>query len=71
MKNKFKLTTEEAFAIGKLEGLKEAFAEIHEIVLCETSYTTCSLAALKIYLKARLRTLNNQSMDNPFKRDTK
>lgn len=57
--SKLKVSTSDAFALGKIEGLKEAFSEILEVT---------SSNELKIYLKARLKSLNSGSkLNNPFK----
>lgn len=61
-RSKLKPTLEEAFAVGKLEGQKEAFKEMEEMVS-----GVFTLAAVKTYLKARLKTLAAQSITNPFK----
>lgn len=53
-KLKLKPTLEESFTIGHLEGQKEAFTEIQEIVSGDFSIIT-----LKSYLKARVKTLQS------------
>lgn len=55
-------TTEETFAVGKLEGHKEAMTEIQQMI-AEGS----TLEMLKIYVKAKLNTLNLTVITNPFK----
>jgi hypothetical protein len=56
-------TTEEAFAVGKLEGHKEAMVEMDEMIL-----QGATLETLKIYVKAKKNTLNVQIVNNPFGR---
>jgi hypothetical protein len=56
-------TTEDAFAVGKLEGLKEAFQEILEMT------KTDNIQNLRIYLKARLKSLADAKITNPFRRN--
>lgn len=59
-KSKLKVTTEEAFALGKLEGAKESFKEILDMV-------NQGPTAMRVYATARLKSLNSE-LSNPFKR---
>lgn len=61
-RSKLDPTLEESFATGKIVGAKEALAEILEIVDNAESVST-----LRIYLNARLKTLNTASVNDPFK----
>lgn len=53
-------TTEDAFAVGRLEGLREAFTEI------QTMANAQDIASLRIYLQARIKSLNDVRLTNPF-----
>ena len=65
-RSKLKPTLADAFSVGKLEGLKEAFTELLEIYKVEKNSPY-----LKVYMEARLKTINNtqSEFNNPFKRD--
>lgn len=62
MKSKLAATTEDAFAVGKAEGLREAFQEISEMT------KTDNMANLRVYLKARIKSLTGTKINNPFGR---
>lgn len=51
-KNRFKVTVEESFGYGRLEGQKEALSEVAELIK-----TGMNEKALKIYIKARIKSL--------------
>ena len=51
-KNKFKVTIEESFAYGRLEGQKEVLSEIAELMK-----DGMDSKALKIYVKARIKSI--------------
>lgn len=65
-RSKVKPTIEEAFAVGKLEGQKEALEEVLELL--RDGIKGEPFAA---YIKARLKGLNVSKIDNPFKRGIK
>lgn len=53
-------TLADAFEVGRREGLKEAFSEIEKMVgLSET--------ALTMYVRARLKSIHDFEVKNPFK----
>lgn len=55
-------TLADAFEVGRREGLKEAFSEIQRINEGSTGNGT-----LRVYLEARLKSIQDFSIDNPFK----
>lgn len=63
-RSKLKPTLEEAFAIGKLEGQRDAFSELLDLMVDEGLITSKSL---RVYLTARLKTINTHPLNNPFK----
>lgn len=50
--NQFDVTIEEAFEMGRIEGLKEAFNEMSEL-------SATDFVFFKTYIKARLKSLHN------------
>jgi hypothetical protein len=60
-KSKLIPSLEEAFSLGKKEGAREILEELSEIITGD--YT---LTAVRMYIKARLKTLSVIS-NNPFK----
>jgi hypothetical protein len=62
LKSKLQPTTEDAFVVGKLEGTKEALEEILEMTKVD------NINSLRIYLKARLKSLKESTITNPFRR---
>lgn len=65
-RSKLKPTLEESFSIGKIEGHKEALAEITEMIK-----EGATLETLKVFVKAKSNTLNLQMVTNPFKQKDK
>lgn len=63
-KLRVKPTLEESFAVGKLEGTKEAFEEIQEMIK-----NGIDGEVLSSYLKGRIKGLYTTKLTNPFKRD--
>lgn len=63
MKSPLEPTTEDAFGVGKLEGTRETLEEILEIA------KTGNLQNLQIYLAARLKSLTEAKLNNPFRRN--
>lgn len=55
-------TLADAFDVGRKEGLKEALSEIKNMV-----DQGASVEAIKIYLAARLKSIQDFSLNNPFK----
>jgi hypothetical protein len=55
-------TLAEAFDLGRKEGLKEAFTEMKQMVESPTTNDH-----LKIYIQARLKSILELSVKNPFK----
>jgi hypothetical protein len=53
----------DAFDVGKKEGMKEAFNEMLEII------KVGDLKHLEIYVKARLKSVVQSGIKNPFKGD--
>lgn len=51
-KSRFEVTTTEAFEVGRLLGLKEAFSEMKEL-------SSTDITFFNAYIKARLKSLNN------------
>ena len=60
IKSTLKVSLEEAFKIGKVEGFKEAFIEIDEM-----SKRGWKPEEIRSYIQGRLKTVQNS--DNPFK----
>lgn len=61
-------TLADAFEVGKKEGLKEAFSEIKNILDVSQNYDK----NIKIYIEARLKSIQDFTLNNPFKqKDTK
>lgn len=60
--NDLEPTLAEAFEVGKKEGLREAFTEIKSMIQGDTG-----TKELKIYIEARLRSVQDFSLNNPFK----
>lgn len=57
-----KPTLADAFEVGRREGLKEAFLEIEKMIgLSET--------AIVVYIKARLKSIQDFECNNPFKQE--
>lgn len=56
-----KVTIEEAFELGRREGLKEAFTEISKMV-------TVGVRDIRVYIEARLKSIHDFN-SNPFKKD--
>lgn len=56
-------TLADAFEVGKKEGLKEAFSEIKNILDVSTNYDK----NIKIYIEARLKSIQDFTLNNPFK----
>jgi hypothetical protein len=56
-------TTADAFAVGKIVGATEALEEILEMSKMD------SMTSLRIYLKARIKSLKESPANNPFKRN--
>lgn len=57
-----KPTLEEAFALGRREGLKEAFLEVRKMI---ASAPTDKVVVL--YIDARLKSIHDFEAKNPFK----
>ena len=55
-KTDFEITKAEAFEIGRLEGLKEAFKEMLDL-------SATDMVFYKVYLKARLKSLNDNILN--------
>lgn len=55
-------TLADAFEIGQREGLKEAFTEINSLITQGVSGKE-----LQIYVNARLKSIQDFSLNNPFK----
>lgn len=55
-------TLADAFEVGRKEGLKEAFIEILSI-----NNETTGNAPLRAYLQARLKSIQDFAINNPFK----
>lgn len=52
MENQFKVTKQEAFEMGRLEGIKEAFSEIQKLQTNDVRY-------LNAYIDARLKSVTD------------
>lgn len=65
-KSKLEPSLEESFALGKLEGEKEALQEVLDLLK-----DGLDGAVLMAYLKSTIRMLNTKSIRNPFKRNGK
>lgn len=58
----FEPTLADAFDVGRKEGLKEALAEVKNML-----DQGATADAIKIYLAARLKSIQDFSLNNPFK----
>lgn len=64
MKSAFNVTVEEAFAVGRLEGMKEAFREMVEAGVCDPLFLS--------YVKGRVKSLEeNIKYFNAIKKGSK
>ena len=57
-----KPTLEDAFSLGRAEGLKEAFREIKKLLHLSQD------SMVKTYIEARLRSIEDFENKNPFKK---
>lgn len=60
MKKSIKVTLEDAFSLGRKEGLKEAFSEIKKML-------PHNIHSINSYIDARLRSIQDFENNNPFK----
>ncbi len=62
-KSRLKPSLEDTFAVGTIIGTQETLQEILELV---SSGGFSSLKVLEVYLKARLKQISAQKLNNPF-----
>ena len=65
-KSAIRITKKDAFGVGRLQGMKDAFEEIMDYLDCYPDNTP-GVCTIRKYLRKRISTIYNSNIDDAFK----